>query len=385
MKYFYLFLVLALFSCKGVKVINTKYIKKIPKNYLTYSLPTNIIHIDVEVTETKNLSGPYHDFAEKLLGIKNVIKSDFDEYIISDINVNTISRPDTNNTFFVTSHCYNKLNYINTNEQNILSGINNLDNSNLNGTINNKYFTNNLPDSNAKFYELTQKDIINTKTDTVWKQVKIDTNFTKIPVQRKTTDTLTFDELAQNAAHHVLRIRKRLFKLLSGAYKNTPNISSINEVIAELKNEEKQYLELFIGKSFSSQKHYHFYFTPSLSDIDKKIEIAMFNKSAGFTSLENNNNIPIYIEINNTNSTKHLNDAFLKLKKARKNKSIIYRIPENIIVNFIYGDELLYEKQIQISQLGILSNLPKTYLSKKYSIKFNQETGNINSVILNKN
>ena len=247
MKYIlYIFLFVILFSCNSIKVVNVSYVKKLPKNYFLYMLPRNIISIDIELTEIKTINGPYYKFAEKFLGIKNVPQSNSIEYFISNADLKVLSEPDSNNLYFVIPSCKKQIKSISLTNTGIITSINSdntekYDNERANNLVNNY-----IPFQSETFTELSQKDFIKIKIDTIWKQVKIDTNFVRIPVQKKTIDTLSFESKAKEAAHHILRLRKRLFKLLTGAYEKVPIMNSVSDVIKELKNEEEEYLSLLL-------------------------------------------------------------------------------------------------------------------------------------------
>lgn len=47
-----------------------------PEGYLTYSLPSTVISIDVEAVQEKFYAGPYARYAEKYLGIKPRVKDE---------------------------------------------------------------------------------------------------------------------------------------------------------------------------------------------------------------------------------------------------------------------------------------------------------------------
>ena len=46
-------------------------------------------------------------------------------------------------------------------------------------------------------------------------------------------------------------------------------MNSVSDVIKELKNEEEEYLWLFIGKTFTYKLNYRYYYTPDNKDYGK--------------------------------------------------------------------------------------------------------------------
>lgn len=375
--FYLLFLSFVFIACNTIKVVNVKYANKIPKNYLLYSLPQNIVEIDLELTEINTIKGPFFEFAEKYLGIKDVPKKNKVEYFISNSNLTVLAQSDSNNMYFVIQSCKSKISDISLTNTGILASINCNKNETNNLEVSKNLTQNYLPFRSGMYTELSQKDFIIEKIDTIWKQVKVDTNFVRVPIQKKTIDSLSFEDKAKEAAHHVLRLRKRLFKLLSGAYEKVPVMNSVNDVIKELKSEEEEYLSLFIGKTYTRKLNYTYYYTPIINDIGKRVEIANFNSKDGISEQIATNNKQIVLEINNNGTLSKLDTAFNKFNKASSKKGLAYRIPELTTFSLFVGENLFIEKQIQISQFGVLCNLPINYINKKHFVEFNPNYGNI--------
>jgi len=340
-------------------------------------LPRNIISIDIELTEIKTINGPYYKFAEKFLGIKNVPQSNSIEYFISNADLKVLSEPDSNNLYFVIPSCKKQIKSISLTNTGIITSINSDNTEKYDNERSNNLVNNYIPFQSETFTELSQKDFIKIKIDTIWKQVKIDTNFVRIPVQKKTIDTLSFESKAKEAAHHILRLRKRLFKLLTGAYEKVPIMNSVSDVIKELKNEEEEYLSLFIGKTFTYKLNYRYYYTPDNKDYGKKVDLCFYSSTKGISNNNFTNNKPVVLEINNNGTLSRLDTTFNKFNKASNKKGFVYRIPEIVTASLIVGENILIEKQVSISQLGVLCNLPVNYINKKHFVQFNPTYGNI--------
>lgn len=375
--FYLLFLSFVFVACNSVKVVNVKYANKIPKNYLLYSLPQNVVEINIELTEINTIKGPYFEFAEKYLGIKNVAKKNNVEYFISNSNLSVFAQPDSSNMYFVIQSCKNKINSFSLTNTGILTSINYDKNEVVNKEISKNLTQNFSPFQSEMFTEISQKDFIKEKIDTIWKQIKVDTNFVRVPMQKKTIDSLSFEDKAKEAAHHVLRIRKRLFKLLSGAYEKVPVMNSVSDVIKELKSEEEEYLSLFIGKTYTRKLNYRYYYTPNINDVGKRVQIANFNSNKGILEQSAKNNEQLILEINNNGSISKLDTAFSKFSRASNKKGIAYRVPELVTFSLFVGENLLLENQIQIAQFGVLCNLPVNYINKKHFVEFNPNYGNI--------
>jgi hypothetical protein len=355
-----------------------KYAKKISKNYMIYALPSNILAIDIEVTEIRTMRGPYFEYAEKYMGIQNVPQSNKSEYYISNSDITLTAEPDSNNYYFVFPKCSKKIKNINLTDNGILLSINSkktdyyIPVKDKNATSNQQPFPTNI------FTTLAQNDYIKEKIDTVWKQVKVDTSWVRVPTQKKTIEAISFEDKAKEAAHHIMRLRKRLFKLLSGAYNKLPEINVSDIIIKELRNEEEEYLSLFIGKTYTLKYNYRFLYYPTIENCGKREVLAFLNPEKGLFAEKGAKALPLVIELNRNGNLSQLDTAISKFKKASSKQGFVYRIPEMTTINLSIGNNALLEKQFPIAQFGILNNLPINILKNKCSsLEFNPLSGNI--------
>src|SRR4030043_1906486 len=62
---------------------------KINEGTLIYSLPMTIFTVSIEMDRTINLPGPYAKYAEELLGLKNVIINEDEQWTIRSVSVSS--------------------------------------------------------------------------------------------------------------------------------------------------------------------------------------------------------------------------------------------------------------------------------------------------------
>jgi hypothetical protein len=74
---------------------------QIKKNSFIYSLPRVTININVYVETEYYFPGPYQKYADKYLTLKNTKQEASTTSRIKDIEINTITEPDPNATYFV--------------------------------------------------------------------------------------------------------------------------------------------------------------------------------------------------------------------------------------------------------------------------------------------
>ena len=233
------------------------------KNAIIYSLPRNIIKVTVSVTKTTKEKGPYSDFAEKYLGIKDIIQETSSFYAFEHFNIETIAIPDTNESFVIENDRFNtQINLLQFTEDGIIRSVNsNNNNQNFNTNYKN-FFNNNNPNKNSVFTDLTIKPFFEEKTKRVYNNVKKDSGYVKVAVTKKITIHKDTEQKAKEAANFILKLRKRRFKLISGTYEKFPEGKSIIPMIAELNKLEQNYINIFTGISITDTLHYIYYFNP---------------------------------------------------------------------------------------------------------------------------
>ena len=375
---YYIFLTVFFGACSGIKVVNVKYAEKIPKNYLVYALPRSVLAIDVEVTEIRTLRGPYYEYSEKYMGIKDVSQTNRSEYFISNADVSLTAEPDSNNYYFIFPKGKSSIKSLNLTENGILLSINSKKPDVTIPAVSKNAISNQQPFPSVIFTELSQKDYIKEHIDTTWKQVKIDTNWVRVPVQKKTIEAITFEDKAKEAAHHIMRLRKRLFKLLSGAYNKVPDIKSSDVIVSELRKEEEEYLSLFIGKTFTRKYNYRFYYSPAIQNCGKQEVLAFLNTEKGLSAEKSGKVLPLTLVINRNGNLSQLDTAISKFKKTTAKQGIVYRIPELATINISLGNNSMLKKQFPIAQFGILNSMPcKSLKGKNSTVEFDPLSGNV--------
>lgn len=374
---FLMILTVVLSSCSTVKVVNLGKEFKPSDNKMIYALPRTNIIIDITLTEVRFFKGPYADYAEKYLGITNVNKADKTEYFITGAEISTHAEPDPDQYYCILTKCYRNLPDIWLTGNNVLASVNctyditPAEPLTLNSGLDSKPFP------LCMFTELSKNDYLKERTDTVWKQVKADTSYIRVPVQRKVVEQATFEEKAKEAAHHLLRIRKRLFKLLSGAYENV-TVNNPGEVAGELRSEEEEYLTLFAGKTFERKITFRYVFTPQNNEQQEKYQPAFFSSDKGLTKEKSVRALAISLEILNLNYLAKAKSSAGADAGNVKNTGLIYRIPETASVKILIGNTVLLEKQVNIAQYGMLGSVPvNLFKGKKHSAEFDINTGNL--------
>lgn len=354
------------------------------KNHVVYHLPKTSIAFEAEFRKKIFLKGPYSEFAEKYLGIKNVMQIDKTEWNITSIDIKQIFEPDSAFAFLIDAKDNVYANNIQLTPDGLIQCIN-CKNSNFN-TLENTITHYNLDSKfeQIPFTDLSVKSNFLKPNEKKNKKAKKDTSFAEIPIMKKEVLQKTTEMKAQEAAHFIHRLRKRRFKLVSGAYEKFAQQNEVKVLLEELEREEKEYLELFIGKSYEEYYNFTFYMTPDKNNITTPTLLFRFAPNKGILPLDDLRGNPILVSILKTNNT-HLNSLYTEKQKNNKKRKdalngFYYRTPELCKIQIFNAQELIASTSLLIPQLGNLQSLAPDILNDDTAIEFYPQLGAIKRI-----
>ena len=387
-KTFILFKLLLLISvifitaCSTVKVINVNYVEEFKKHSIIYSLPKTIIDVKVKTTKTTYKKGPYYNYAKKYLGIDNAIINDKTEWNINDIDISDSFLPDTANYYLLYSNNNSIARKINLTDNGIIKSFN-LRNNDKDCKNKTSYYKNNN-NHTIDFYDLTIKKHFEEIIDTTYKVIQTDSSVRKIPVYSTRLSEKGLEKKAEEAADFIIKLRKRRLRILTGKDDIIPNGEAAKSIIDELNLIEKRYLELFTGVERSEKIKYHFKYEPK-SERAKPEVLFKFSTINGIDNIKCKSCTPYYISVKPYNYTTVIDSMFSKAKKpVKQHKGIIYRIPENSIVEIYENREIIADKNVLINQFGVLNLIPASiFKSNDIEIDFFDKNGALKSISSN--
>lgn len=378
-------------SCSGVKIVNVKNIKTLKKAPIVFSLPKTVLRFEVEATKTIVKKGPFHPYADQLLGIKNAATVDKGSWDITNIKISSFPKADANHTYAIISSRNILPNLISLSNQGMLVGVNVAAAERKSSETDTKESQQGKDKKTVQYSDLTVQKNINEKVDTVFKGKGIDTLFVKIPTLQKQVQQRTIGDQAKEAADQLLKIRKSRYLLMAG--KNDEDSEGKEtrifdthavEVMAnELVKLEEQYLSLFIGHTIQDVYRFTFEYIPSDSTDISRIPLFNFSEQEGVLEANAPKGQIVYLELSETGQNTSL--AELANDKMIHNKiknSFFYRVPEEAQVKVIKGrSQTIASKKMLISQYGYVLPLPVSLLkNKNLKIDFYPETGMLKSI-----
>ena len=320
---------------------------------ITYSLPKTTLVVDAEVTKTTCKAGPYYQYAEKYLGVKDAVTEDKVYYELGKLSLINKGVPDADNTYIVEFKGGTVAPYAYLTEDGLLCSIN---------------------------AEYTPEE---SELETIQKNAKKTT---------KTNDASVLSEellmagstarQAEVAAKQIYRIRESRLNILTGESDNLPpDGAAMKLVIQQLEEQEKALTNLFVGILTKETSHYEVSITP-YDDLDKEV-LFRFSSRMGIVNADDLGGDPVYMNLKATDRAPAL-DAKEAEKKEKSMKGIIYNIPGKANIEIIMNRKTLYKGEAQITQFGTREGLaPVMFDDKKAPVKvyFYPETGAIKQII----
>ncbi|MCF8296882.1 MAG: DUF4831 family protein [Saprospiraceae bacterium] len=374
------FIILILSGCSGFNVIHiTEDAVATKTDGVFYSLPRTFVSIEVVITETEKIKGPYAAYASKYLGLKNVRLSNSKTFEISDININTYSEPDPNEFYYVElGNKYLKKNkeiMLHLSESGLIQNINEKSELATEETLSVTKSEEEIDYS--KTFKYFADDNLMEQIDTVIELVNLDTITIEKTVLKKTIVEKSMELKAKEAADFIMQIKENRFKIITG-YQEVPyDKGTIEYMYTEMEELENEYMMLFTGMTITRTHKYRYTYLPESNVYSASTPLFKFSKKNGVMKPNDAFGEMVYIHINRSQNTKKV-EAFLEKNNNPNKKShgFYYRIPDYAKFTIKQGITSKAEASFLVSQFGIVTFLP----AKQTKLKFYPNTGGIKSV-----
>ena len=314
-----------------------------PAGYLTYSLPSTTIVLDVEAVQEKFYAGPYAKYAEKFLGIK-ARQKDETLYHLAEVSMSSCVEADQNRRYSL----------------NVEKG--NIDGSFLSLTTGGFV-------SLYDFQAESQKEFT-AKGSSCPKEKSFD--YDKVSIMQSMLVGKTIEQRASEVADVILELRTQRYQIITGDTDATYSGEAMGAAVAEISRLEAEYLRLFIGYSEYQTQQMRFEVIPS-AEQEEQIYIAFrLSDTDGLVPADNYSGKPVtmWITVPQFAQT-HEQVALSKDKKgneipdkAKKEVLAHYRIPAMCAIKLMDGANVLLQGRLPIYQLGQESSMPINVILK---------------------
>ena len=344
-------LVLLITYCEAQKktyVANIKSMNSLDDNAAIYALPKTVLNITAVANRTTIIPGPFHEYADKYLGIQNVADRKTTSWDISNIQINTYQEADPEYFFTLGNIRFNASNKI-------LTGLAEDSLILFPGRFFKKHSFSE-PDTsyeNKIYYtDLSVKRNFYLSNDTTYKNVFRDSVYVDMPVIKQELVRKTPEEKAEEAANYIIKIRKRKFKLLSGQYDYMPEGEALAVAVKELEKLEDEYISLFTGGKYIDNYKKTFQYVPdNTREISKEV-LFRFSGTEGFIDSKEAGGKPVIIEIKDLNRTMYFDEINIPDTEILTGNYVLVRLPDLADIRILIGDKILNESKVPVYQYG---------------------------------
>ncbi len=326
-----------------------------------YALPRNVVSIDITVTKTRHISGPYAKYASKYLGIKNVLETNSVSFAISDVKMNVYSEPDPEQYYFVDLSKYKpsarKPLLLRFSESGLLQDIN--DNSEARVMEEQRQQMEKSEIDYSETFKYFTGANLKEQIDTIIEKLNVDTMTIEKRIVRRSMVEKTLEEKAREAADFITVIKDQRLDIITGAQEVAYSDATIRLMNNELLKLENEYMMLFMGITETYTYQYRYTYIPESHIYNALIPLFKFSKYTGVVEEDFQGGQMVYIKVSRGKNTMALNEIVsASNQNAESSNGIFYRIPEYAKFSILNGVEQIAEASFLISQFGVATSLP---------------------------
>lgn len=326
-----------------------------PEGFLTYSLPSTTITLEVEAVQEKFYAGPYAKYAEKYLGIKPRQK-DETTFQLTQVKVTPYVEADQNCRYSV-----------NVKKGRIDATFLKLSSE---GLI--SFADANFGDESIwRFPVRTQGDFsangvtsnLTSESTTLYRNDRKESAYSKVSVHQDMIVAKSPEKKAAETADMILKLREKRYQIVTGDTDATYSGEAMGAAIAELTRLEEEYMMLFIGYSEYQTQVKRFEVIPDPSRESQMYIAFRLSDTAGLVAADNMSGRPVVMEI--------VPQEFMQpqvteeeVKAVARPVEAYFRIPAVCTVKLIDSGNVILQTRIPVYQLGQESSLPVNVILK---------------------
>lgn len=370
-------LVLVFTRCVNFKAtkIDTN-IAPLDGNGVVYSLPQTALKVTVTYSKETKVKGPFAEYAEKLLGLKNVIAVNQTNFLITDISIDGMNIADTAHQYLISKGktlfgC--KRTTYGLNQMGALEGLNSRMkpakdsvSSHFSMAVKQESFS--YPDFFKLYADASQIE----KIDTVYEIVKMDTVTMSKPIIKRTLVTKTVQQRAEEAADYILKFRIKRYELIAANQEVPYTKEALEFMNNQMVKIENEYLVLFTGITYSESYQVSYMIVPDKASLTTPMPLFNFSSDYGIVDgVENAQQYALAFEP----STSIPVDTLVHKKRTE----IPYRNPVSTKISVVLNGEHLPQLfMIPIHQYGVLRYFP----SNVKRIVIDEQSGVVRKIVV---
>ncbi len=303
---------------------------------LVYSLPITALEVEVTASHQVGKKGPYYLYAKKSIGTDKAIAEDYEKWQITDVKVRPYGVSDASTQYLMQLRP-GVLTSITVDSNGMLLAINKEVAAPAKKTVDKNALAEKVkwPTGN-EYLDFVDEDFVASKSSA---------------------------KQAQLLAESLMEVRDSKLALTRGTADAMPADGKQMELmLASLGEQEAALTAAFTGSVTTETVTRKFTFVP---EGDAKQILFRMSDFAGFVDADDLSGDPVYIQIETLNEASVPVDSKGEPKKLPKN-AVIYNIPGSAQVSISSLGKTFFEKEIQLSQLGMTFGLdPALFTDKK--------------------
>lgn len=365
-------LFVSLMSVGQINVSKITSAKANAESGVVYNLPLTGFTVEIEVTRTDYIKGPYAEYSEKFLGITNVIQYDNTVYNISAVSITSFAAIDPDSYYLIRPQAKskNKSDFsIRLSPEGFLSGVAAFENPV--GNSKERVLTGN----NEHLPEIITANYLE-KVDTITRRIGRDTVLIEEKILKKSSTAKTPEQRAKDAADFIMKLDESMFNLINGYQEVNYEKGTMEFMYQEMSSMREDYLLQFKGIMRTTVEKYSFRIIP---DAGKKVadyQVARFSNVKGILDKDVNSGDKISISVEDLNRVPLIyNNKELENDDAAS--GIVYRLPDMAEVSIKIGGKELLRSQFGVAQLGEIKVLPAELSGE---LEIHDNTGSVKRV-----
>jgi hypothetical protein len=327
---------------------------------IVYGLPRTVLTVVVEIERTIEKPGPYARFAGDMLGLNDVIQSESESWSIEGISVKTHEELDPSEYYVIESSTLFQTNVLALKKEGLILDLNpEIFNSTENLIESKEHALNQFQP-----FDLGSDEYFQLQRDTAYRRISVDSSFIRIPYVVEKKKKLPIDQLAERAARRLMEMREGRHLILSGEANVFPQSDA---AINEINRLEREYTELFTGKTLTETRIFSYQIIPTKEMVGKPVILFQFSELTGPVTGATKGGIPVTAGFIPEQKTKGL--TIINKQKTEPNApefdKLFYRVPDVVDLKISLGTEILFDSRKLIYQFGEVIQLPANYIIGK--------------------
>lgn len=323
--------------------------KSDPEGFLTYSLPSTTIVLEVEAVQESFYAGPYARYAEKYLGIK-VRQKDEETYQLTQVCMAPFVEADQNRRYTLNV----KKGQIDASFLKLSAeGLISFSDARYGETAAWRFPT----DGQGDFSDKGVSSNLTSQSATLYRNGKGKNSVRQDMLVGKTTE-----QKAAETADMILSLREQRLQIVTGDTDATFSGEALGAAIAEITRLEEEYMLLFTGYSEYQTQKMRFEVVPSAENEDQVYIAFRISDTDGLVPADNLSGKPVIMQI----IPQEFAQTEVTLEEQQNQKAVLahYRIPAVCTVKLMEGADLILQSRIPVYQLGQESSLPVNVILK---------------------